>query len=156
MVQFQPHGQVLHFTFKILSILGKRYTCFMLYFCHSALCSYILYIFVLYFMNHLQVFDLISIVFFKSNTAWNWIRRQVMKWLYHQVLGTQRKEALPCFSFFSLDLLTEVSGGHKQSCPLYSFGFFEKAQYSEERNPKTFLREEALWLCYSRLSSLGQ
>ena len=67
-----------------------------------------------------------------------------MKWLYHQVSGTQSMEALPCSSFFSLDLLPEVCGGHKQSRPLHSFGFLEKAQYSDERNPKTFLREEAL------------
>lgn len=155
MVQFQPHWQVLHFIFKILGILGKRCACLVLYF--LSLCILLMHtlcIFVLYFMNNLQAFDLISIVFFKSNTAWDWIRWQIMKWLYHKVLGTQRMEALPC-SFFPLDLLHEVSGDQEQGCPLHSLGIFENAQYSDERNLQTSFKEEALWLCYSRAVFFG-
>lgn len=155
MVQFQPHWQVLHFIFKILGILGKRCACLVLYF--LSLCILLMHtlcIFVLYFMNNLQAFDLISIVFFKSNTAWDWIRWQIMKWLYHKVLGTQRMEALPC-SFFPLDLLHEVSGDQEQGCPLHSLGIFENAQYSDERNLQTSFKEEALRLCYSRAVFFG-
>lgn len=60
----------------------------------------------------------------------------------------------PC-PFYSQDpVLSEVSSGHEQSCPLDSFGLFEKEQYSNEINPKTFLREEALYLCYLELEPI--
>lgn len=141
-VQFQPHWQVLHFIFKILGILGKRCTCLVCYFLSLwTMLMHTLCIFVLNVMNHLQAFDLISIVFFKSNTAWDWIRRQIMKWLYYRVLGTQRMETLPC-CFFPLDLLHEVrSEDQEQGCPLHSLGIFEKAQYSDERNLQTSFKE---------------
>lgn len=87
-----------------------------------------------------------------------------MKWLYHIEPGSQRMEALPlCFPPAPRSVLSEGSGGHEQSCPLYSFRFCEKAQYPSERNPKIFLWEEAVYLCDLELKpilglcvSLGQ
>lgn len=75
----------------------------------------------------------------------------IIKWLYHIEPGSQRD---PCFSLVPRSVLSEGSGGHEQSCPLYSSRFFEKAQCPSERNPKTFLWEEALQLCDLELKSI--
>ena len=147
-VQFQPHWQVLHFIFTNLGhIREEMYMSCVLFFVtlHYAH-AYSVYLCPVFYESS-PGFWSNKHVFFKSNTAWDWIRRQIMKWLYHRVLGTQRMETLPC-CFFPLDLLHEVrSEDQEQGCPLHWLGIFEKAQYSDERNLQTSFNEEALWQC---------
>lgn len=64
-------------------------------------------------------------------------------------------EVLPrFFSLFPGSEFSEGSACQELRCSVYSFGFFEKAQYPDERNPKTFLREEALHLWYLELKHI--